>query len=1456
MRLKLTAVSGSESADIVLTADTTATVGAIADRLRIRHPLPGGGPQARALSVNPGTARERVITSDQTLADAGLRSGDRISLTASDQARGSVGAAAATLNIVEGPGAPSQYTLQRGTNLVGRDRDCDVRFDDPMVSKRHARINVSDVVEIIDDNSANGVVMGGSVVDRAVLQPGTLVTLGDTVVSVTLHSAEASGDDGAGAIAFNRSPRLDPVYDGIELKAPEPPKPQQTQRFPIATLLAPVMMGGMIYAVTRNVTSILFVALSPLMMIGAWFENRIASRKAFEQAQAAFRSALVDLSVQLQYAADLERAGRRSEHPSAPEIEEAVRDLTPLAWTRRPEHESFMTFRLGLGTQLSRNSVELPSRNDTLPDLWRELNDVVGRFSAIDRVPVVADFRLGGNVGIGGPRQQADPLAANVIGQMVGTHSPAELVVAGVAGTDAASWDWLKWLPHVGSDYSPLEVPHLAANPAEANALVSAIEELIGERSQSDTGDARADASPLPAVLLYIGDDAPVERARLVQLAERGPVAGVHVVWQAISLARVPAACRIFLEVDAARGVERAGFVQGGQAVDDLEPERIGSDQAAALARRLSPVVDSGIRADDQSDLPRTVSFLSVAGLELAEQPEFVIDQWRANHSLPAGPGAPKQKRDNSLRALVGQSAAGPLHLDLRTHGPHALVGGTTGAGKSEFLQSWVLGMASMHSPSRVTFLFVDYKGGAAFADCVDLPHCVGLVTDLSPHLVRRALTSLNAELHHRELILNAKRAKDLLELEKRNDPDAPPSLVIVVDEFAALVNEVPEFVDGVVNVAQRGRSLGLHLILATQRPAGVIKDNLRANTNLRVALRMADEADSEDVVGTKLAATFDPGLPGRGVAKTGPGRLTSFQSAYVGGHTSNQRPAPNIEIRDLGFGVGAVWDEPDKQVVALDEGPNDIKRVVENVTAAFDMAKLPAPRRPWLPELSATYRLGQLPTRRTDTELVFGVRDDPRAQAQPEIAFCPDEDGNIAVYGASGSGKSTFLRSLAVAAAMAPARGGPVHVYGVDFGSRGLQMLDALPHVGSIISGDDAERVQRLLRRLRETIDERADRYAKVNAGSVVEYRERAEQPDEPRILVLVDGVGAFRTAYEASSLNTYWEMFQSLAADGRSVGVHFAMSADRPAAVSSSLSSSIQQRLVLRLASEMDYVMVDAPSDGFTETSPPGRGFIEGMEVQVGVLGGDVNVALQAAEITKLAASMERAGIEPAPPVERLSELIALSSLPTSVNGLPTLGVWDETLEPIGFPTAAPFLVTGPPASGRTTAVATMVRSIRATHPSAKLILFGQRRSPLTNALDWDHAAVGPADIDQLALQLESGINDAPPGTFTIVVEAIGELLNTEADMSLQGLLKAARASEQTVIAEGETSTVTGSWPLLQAVKSSRAGIVMQPDQIDGDSVFKTPFPRTSRADYPQGRGLMALGGKAYRIQVALPE
>ncbi|MCU1498142.1 MAG: domain containing protein [Acidimicrobiales bacterium] len=1458
MKLKVTLKrKAGDTADLVVDVDASVTVGAMASALAASDPSAPGAPSVPStLAVEGVTQASSTLDPHLTVAEAGLGSGQYLSLV---PARRSSSVSAAVLTVSGGPDAGKSFDLSRGLNSVGRAKDCDVRLSDPMVSQHHAKVIVGDTVEIIDDNSSNGILVGSDPVARITLAPGDSVVLGETVLNVLARDTAAADRSiaAAGSVAFNRSPRVDPQWTGLELKAPEPPTPTTPARFPLITAVVPLLMGGVLYAITQNPMAVIFVALSPLMIVGGYFENKRAAKAAMVEGTRIFRQNLAELVVELRRAQDAERVGRNAEHPSTGSVVDGVRVLSPIVWTRRPEHDAFLTIRLGLGAQPSRTTVDAQETRNSPVELQHELKAAVTPYLVVDGVPIVAQLRECGSLGVSGPAELRTNVARGLLAQVVSMHSPAELAVVAMASPrSAAEWDWIKWLPHVGSDHQPIDGEPLATTAPACMALASALDDLLTTRAALAKGESKV--APLPAVLLLVEDDAPIERSVVVGLMERGREVGVHILWVAPTTAQVPAAARTFLEVDGIVGAA-TGKVIEAEHVRSVVVEPLDRAGAEWLARRLSPVVDAGSQANTASDVPSTVSFLAETGMELADDPASVLERWRESNSLRLPNEPPKRlKRDSTLRAFVGRSALDPVYLDLRTQGPHALVGGTTGAGKSEFLQTWILAMAASHSPQRVTMLFIDYKGGAAFADCISLPHSVGLVTDLSPHLVQRALVSLNAELRYREHVLNRKKAKDLLELERRGDPECPPSLVIVVDEFAALVQEVPEFVDGVVNVAQRGRSLGLHLILATQRPAGVIKDNLRANTNLRVALRMADEEDSKDVVGTALAGTFDPALPGRGVVKTGPGRLTLFQSGYVSGWTSHEPPPPRLRIETLTFGTSEEWEPPEVGDIVAEEadpGPPDIRRVVSNLNAASAQASIPAPRKPWLPELAPAYELEKLPTTRRDSQLIFGVVDLPDSQKQDAVGFQPDADGNIAVFGTGGSGKSAFLRTLAVSAGLT-ARSGPCFVYGLDFGSRGLTMLERLPHVGAIIGADDSERTARLVSKMRDLVDERAVRYAAVNAGSIEEYRKLAQDADEARILILIDGFSGFRNAYEMGPTARVFDQLATLAVDGRQVGIHLAISSDRVAAIPPMIAGSIQRKLALRLSNEMDESMLGVPRDGFTDTSAPGRGFLDGLEVQVAVLGGSSDVAAQAAAIDELAGSMVRAGAATAPPIERLGEHIELASLPVRAEKRPTFGVADDTLGPIGFEPSGMFLVAGPAGSGRSTVVQTMVASLRRAVPGVRFAYFGQRRSPLAT-MEWDRQAVGAQESATLAEELSTAWADGSAGAdgWVVVVDGLGDFLNSDADYPLQELLKVCRANGSFVVGDGETSDITGSWPLLQAIKAPRHGIVLQPDQADGDTLFRTTFPRMARADFPYGRGMYVRGGRARRMQVALP-
>ena len=261
-----------------------------------------------------------------------------------------------------------------------------------------------------------------------------------------------------------------------------------------------------------------------------------------------------------------------------------------------------------------------------------------------------------------------------------------------------------------------------------------------------------------------------------------------------------------------------------------------------------------------------------------------------------------RARRGRTPQAVVGMTADGTVELDLVRDGPHALVAGTTGSGKSELLRSLVAALALGSSPEDLTFLLVDYKGGSAFDACADLPHVVGVITDLDDHLAERALRSLGAELRRREALLREAGVGDLAAYREHDIEEPLARLVVVIDEFATLAAELPEFLRALVGVAQRGRSLGVHLVLATQRPGHAISDDIRANTNLRIALRVQDPAESVDVVGTTTASRLPRRRPGRAVVRLGADEELVMQTARVTADGSE---------RGLAAGSGPAVREP-----------------------------------------------------------------------------------------------------------------------------------------------------------------------------------------------------------------------------------------------------------------------------------------------------------------------------------------------------------------------------------------------------------------------------------------------------------------------------------------------------------------------------------------------------------------
>jgi len=1469
MALKVTYTRGDGGTSMIeLNAAGDAKVADVARQLFAADPTRRGAtpPEDLTVVVTPqsaGGGPRRGVDPEQELASAGIRSGDHIELTPAAQAAAlaEVQPSIASVTIFAGPDKGAVFPLRPGSNVVGRDPDVAVRLTDPLASKRHARIVVGDHIEVVDMGSTNGVMVGDAFVTRAKVLPGDKVVIGDTELAVQVMDRSQLVPPTSATVPFTRSPRVVPPMPEEKVELPEPPAKPTPRQFPRTALVAPVLLGVTMYFVTGRLMSLIFVAMTPLMLLGSFFDSRLNQKRDTQQKMQQFDADLEVAERTLVEKQSVERQVRLERSPAVHDVVEANRTHAPLLWTHRPEHSSFLTVRVGLGTAPSVIEIESPSLRDAVGDSYERASALKERFAHIADVPITADLRVVGGLGVAGPDEAAAGLTRALMVQAAGLHSPMELVITGfVAPSRAAQWRWLEWLPHTSSPVSPVSGDHVVQTRSGAQRLLTELEGIVAARSGRDIGELvpeprgalkdRADEleRPLtPAILVMVHDDSPADRPRLIRLAEKGADVNVHVLWTSESVQHLPAACRTFVEVGGDGAI--VGHVRRGSADSPVHPETLTVDEATDFARRLACVEDVGVVSDAAADVPSAVSYLDLHGFEALE-PGHHEQQWRSSSASVAG-----KKRQFTLRALVGHAGAEPFYLDLKSQGPHALVGGTTGAGKSEFLQAWILGMASAYGPDRVTFLFVDYKGGSAFADCVGLPHSVGLVTDLTPHLVDRALPSLRAELHYRERLLEAKGAKDLEALDKMGDPDPPPSLVIVIDEFAALVQEVPAFVDGVVDIAQRGRSLGLHLIMATQRPAGVIKDNLRANTNLRIALRMADEADSSDILGVPSAAHVDPSLQGRAMARMGPGRLSTFQSAYAGGHSVPGGVA-KISVRELALGAGEGWEPVDEGRAASSDGESDAARVVKAMAAAAQLMGLPEPRRPWLDELKTTYELSEL-SKRASGGAAFGLIDDPAHQAQHVATYDPDADRNVLILGGAGAGKSTALRSIAVGSTLAKEIA-PVHVYALDAASGALDMLRPLPNVSDVVAVDDMERVGRMMRRLVETVRERLDLFNEARASSLTQYRQKSGQRGLPRILLLVDGYGTFQSDYmlEPGRMQIFSD-FQEILQSGHSVGVHAVLTADRVGALHTTIQALISRTIVLRLSDENQYGMVGLRKTMLGPDSPPGRGVdvATHRELQFAVCGGQSRIDVQARAIEQLAAKIPDREEWKAAPIPRMPSLVLASEMPADVGGLPVLAVESESLAPIGFETERSIIIAGQAGTGRTNALAWLATSIHRTHPQRRIVHITQRRTSIGDLPVWAASFVGDAAGEEVleawGKELEKVAD--PETQVVLCIENAQDFGASFGDSGLVQAVKNARRNGHLVIGEAETQSWSGG-QLVNELKGARRGLLLAPDGPDAQMLFQTAAPRLSRADMPPGRAVWVENGKVALVQVPL--
>ncbi|MCZ1008958.1 FtsK/SpoIIIE domain-containing protein [Streptomyces lydicus] len=688
-------------------------------------------------------------------------------------------------------------------------------------------------------------------------------------------------EDGTGW-DYNRPPRLRPAQNATRFTLPSPPATPAARPLPWITAAAPLVMAGVGALAFGRMQMLFFGLLSPVVIVGNFLMSRRNGRQSHSDEVAAYEEKKRRIEGDAEQALTAERTARRRGFPDPAEVVLTAVGPRRRLWERRTSDADFLELRIG--------TADLPS-DVVLTDPTKDEHRRQDPWTAYD-VPVTVPLREHDVLGIAGEGPAARAVARWAVAQAAVLHSPRDLQIhlltTGGPGRDG--WSWLRWLPHVRkkSGDTPASIGYGTETCARR---VAELTTLIAERAGREDRQSR---SAGPDVLVVL-DGARRLRSLpgVAQILRDGPSVGVRAVCLDAEERLLPEECHAVV------AEEPGGTVRVG---------RSGGAPSGHPARRgvpgLVPFAGAGDGADagpgrgrrGAAVLPGSARLLDVLALD-PPQSAGIRARWTAG--------------GRSTRAAVGVSLDGPFYLDLKRDGPHGLVAGTTGSGKSELLQTLVASLAVANRPDAMTFVLVDYKGGSAFKDCVDLPHTVGMVTDLDAHLVERALVSLTAELTRREHILAAAGAKDiedyidLLEREPAAGRTPMPRLLIVIDEFASMVRDLPDFVKGLVNIAQRGRSLGIHLILATQRPSGVVSSEIRANTNLRIALRVTDAGESQDVLNSGEAASISQSTPGRAYVRLGQNSLVPFQSGRVGG----RRPGAAAASLPTPWAVAVGWE-------------------------------------------------------------------------------------------------------------------------------------------------------------------------------------------------------------------------------------------------------------------------------------------------------------------------------------------------------------------------------------------------------------------------------------------------------------------------------------------------------------------------------------------------------------------
>ncbi|KHD34607.1 peptide-binding protein [Clostridium acetobutylicum] len=1052
--------------------------------------------------------------------------------------------------IVEKENYDKVISLKDVTYLsIGRDEDNNISIHDDLIDRKHCEIkrDSNNKFYVTDLKSKYGVYIDGKKVeDKVYLKDNNFITIcGHKILFMDNSLALSNLNENIvinGATVYNkdrfdkymsypnfyRSPRflVELPRDEIEIDAP-PDKPNKVSIQYLLSVIpivgTVVMMSLMSSSMGSNKTYMVYsvgmVSLSALVSVITFVTEFVSSKKYKKKRNKFYRGYIAEKEKEITSNIELQKKNLKIMNPEINECFDFVREFDRRLWEKKPSHPDFLNVMLGHGDTSISFSVKIPDNKNKMEidDLERLAPELKKKYQKVEDVPLSLNLLKSSPIGVVGKKQHTYKFISNLMVKLTAGHFYEDVKIAIiVSNEDKESLSWVRWVPHIWS--SKKEIRFIGSDKESAHNVLNYLYDVARERSD-DNENSHEPKVNLPHFIVFIADNKLTENEPIMPYLENRNNVNMTAVFVSESIEMLPKECTDVIEVSAGykgsstETINRAHFMQF--AFDDVNLR-----ECYEYSKRMAPInVKSSF---SESSLKSLITLFDLYNVKRTQ--DFnVLSNWGEN------------KVYETMEVPIGVKAGDEieyLNLHEKYHGPHGLVAGTTGSGKSEILQTYIISLAINYHPYDVALIIIDYKGGGMANLFKNLPHLVGTITNLDGNQINRSLVSIKSELKRRQRIFakcNVNHIDAYIKLYKEKKVTEPiPHLIIIADEFAELKSDQPEFMAELVSTARIGRSLGVHLILATQKPAGVVDNQIWSNSKFKLCLKVQDAEDSKEVLKSSLAA--DIVEPGRAYFQVGNNEIFElFQSAWSGAKKYDEDDVNKKEVEIFNVGI----DGTRSLLYSTKDKEKDKKRITQLEAAIEEIDKVCSENHierldgPWLPPLEDEIYLDDLlKDSKTgfngkewieDREWIcptIGMLDDPERQDQRPLKIDLGELGHLLLVGAPGYGKTTFLQTLMISL-MLNYTPEEVNMYILDFGARTLKMYEKSAYVGGVVTSDDEEKLMNLIKYLHKEIDRRKKIFSDNGVGSLKAYREVGNTLI-PQIVIILDNYSALIEFYQ----------------------------------------------------------------------------------------------------------------------------------------------------------------------------------------------------------------------------------------------------------------------------------------------------------------------------------------------------